>query len=42
MPSKNLSFPALPGDFVARQCRKDQIFGGGKPPLNPHRVSPVK
>jgi hypothetical protein len=28
MPSKNLSFPALLGDKVAQQCRKDQIFGG--------------
>ena len=36
MPSKNLSFPALSGDFVARQCRKDQIFGGGKPPRISH------
>ena len=40
MPSKNISFPALWGDVVAPQCRKDQLFGGGLPPPNPHRVSP--
>jgi hypothetical protein len=28
MSSKNLSFPALSGDNVARECRKDEIFGG--------------
>ena len=41
MPAKNPPFPALSGDKVARQCRKDQIFEGGLPPPNPHRVSPV-
>jgi hypothetical protein len=41
MPSKILSFLALSGDQVARQCQKDQIFGGSKPPPNPHRVSTV-
>lgn len=41
MPSKNRSFPPLSGDFVARQRRKEEIFGGGKPPPNPHWVRPV-
>src|SRR3954451_7925833 len=34
-------FSPVQGDFVALHGRNKEIFGGGKPPPNPHRVSRV-
>ena len=41
MPSKNLSLSPVQGGKAALHGRKKEIFGGGKPPPNPHHVSPV-
>jgi len=39
-PSKNRSFSPQQGDAVALLRRKEEIFGGGKPPLKIFSFSP--